>query len=139
MPSNLVEPFTFDVATEGLTVGNHQFNLRVQDNIGKWSVLSSEPFEVIEANGIAEVVWTLPIDISFTDGACILCGKSDTTRGNCQVELVTMSGVLLASSVWSAEEAQLSIPLSVPSGSVVIVTVTDVTNDKKVVRRVMKR
>ena len=139
VPSNLLEPFTFDVVTEGLTVGNHQFNLRVQDKTGKWSVISSEPFEVTETNGIVEVVWTFPIDISFTDGACILRGKNNTIRSNCQVELVAMSGVLLASSMWSADESQVSIPLSFPSGSVVIVKVTDMTSGKKVVKRVMKR
>lgn len=139
VPSNLLEPFTFDVVTEGLTVGNHQFNLRVQDKTGKWSVISSEPFEVTETNGIVEVVWTFPIDISFTDGACILRGKNNTIRSNCQVELVAMSGVLLASSMWSADESQVSIPLSFPSGSVVIMKVTDMTSGKKVVKRVMKR
>lgn len=137
--SGSTEPFTFDVATEGLPVGEHQFNLRVQDSMGRWSVLNSEPFEVTEANGIASVAWTFPIAISLKEGVCTLRSKGNGARGNCQVELVTVSGMRLASSVWSADQPQMTIPLSLPKGLVTIVKVTDATNGKQVVKRLINQ
>lgn len=138
-PTGSTEPFTLDVATDGLAAGEHQFNLRVQDNMGRWSVLSSEPFEVTEANGIADVTWTFPIAISLKNGVCTLRSKGNGARGNCQVELVTVSGMRLASSVWSADQPQMTIPLSLPKGLVTIVKVTDATNGKQVVKRLINQ
>ena len=50
LPTNFAEPFTFDVPTEGLTVGLHLFNLRAKDETGKWSMLKSEQFEVTDGD-----------------------------------------------------------------------------------------
>ena len=139
VPNDLAEPFTFDVATEGLSVGEHQFKLRAQDGTGKWSVLNREPFEVTEANGIVEVAWTFPLGIEVSEGVCRLASHDNANRGNCQVELFSASGVLLASSVWHADQSQMSIPLSMPSGHVIIVKVTDTANGRQVVKRFITR
>ncbi|MBR1667909.1 MAG: hypothetical protein IJ693_06475 [Bacteroidaceae bacterium] len=139
LPSNLAEPFTFDVKTEGLTVGDHQFNLRAQADTGKWSVVSSESFELTESDGIANVTWTFPISVKMQDGVGLLVCGDNVARGNCQIEVFSVSGVLLASTLWRASDPQLSVPLSVPSGSVLIVKVTDVDNGKQVVKRLVGR
>lgn len=135
VPSDLAESFTFDVSAEGLSIGAHQFNLRAQDSTGKWSLLSSEPFEVTEANGIVEVVWTFPISIEMSEGVCRLASHNNANRGNCQVELFSASGMMLASSVWHADQSQMFIPVSMPSGHVIIVKVADTTNGRQVVKR----
>jgi len=139
LPKDLAEPFTFDVVTEGLSTGKHHFNLRVQDGTGKWSVLNREPFEVTETNGILEVAWTFPLSIEMSEGACRLVCHNNANRGDCQVELFSASGIRLASSEWHADHSQLSIPLSMPSGHVIIVKVTDTTNGRQVVKRFATR
>ena len=139
LPNDLAEPFTFDVSTEGLSAGEHQFNLRAQDGTGKWSVLNREPFEVTEVNGIVAVAWTFPLSIEVSEGACRLACRDNATRGNCQVELFLASGIRLASSEWHADQSQISIPLSMPSGHVIIVKVTDTTNGRHVVKRLVIR
>lgn len=134
-PNSRKEPFTFDVETNGLEVGNHQFNLRAKDDKGKWSVLNSEPFEIIAVNDIAEVSWTFPISIDLSNGSLRIICDNNTVRGQCQVEVFTVSGLLIAFSVMSTENIQLTIPLYLSSGNVIIVKVRDITNGKYVVKR----
>lgn len=72
LPIRLVEPFIFDVETDVLTVGMHLFNLRAKDETGKWSVLRSVPFEVIDA---ATLINPLVIDNSIIESIFTLDGR----------------------------------------------------------------
>lgn len=72
LPIRLVEPFIFDVETDVLTVGMHLFNLRAKDETGKWSVLRSVPFEVIDA---ASLINPLVIDNSIIESIFTLDGR----------------------------------------------------------------
>ena len=59
LPTSLSEPFSFDVTTDGLTIGEHLLNVRAKDETGKWSMLKRESFEVTDAGG------------DITEGNCI--------------------------------------------------------------------
>lgn len=54
LPTSFSEPFSFDVTTDGLTIGEHLLNVRAKDETGKWSMLKREPFEVTDADDITE-------------------------------------------------------------------------------------
>lgn len=140
LPENPYEAFTLNIPTEGLQEGQHQFNIRLKDNMERWSVLSSEPFEVTELeDGISEVVWTMPIDIRVENNVCILTDKGNTGRTNCIVRLFTTSGIQVASALWNMANGRLSIPVNVAKGSIVLVEVEDLDTRSRVVKRVVSK
>ena len=55
IPADISEPFAFQVDVNELSLGFHEFYVRVKDSNGKWSVLQSTTIEVIVPTGIDNI------------------------------------------------------------------------------------
>lgn len=137
VPSQWDEPFTFDVNLDGLSVGNHQLCVRGKGQDGLWSLVSSEPFRIQEATGINDVTFTMPIDIRAEGAVCTLSGASE--RGDCRVEVFSLSGAVLASASWPVSSSRLELPVSAARGTVLVVRVTDSSHARALTRRVLMK
>ncbi len=138
LPSNLKEPFAFDVAVGSLSAGQHQLNVRAKGDDGKWSVVHSEPFRIIDggATGIVSMERMLPIGMKTTTQACTLTAESDL-KGDCQVDIVTVGGMRIASELWTKDQSQFTVPINVSRGTVLVVSINDTKNHLRVVRRLI--
>lgn len=136
VPSEWDDAFTFDVPTDGLSVGNHQLSVRGLTQAGVWSVISSEPFDVSESTGISVVTLTMPLGISASGSSCTVSGSA-SDRGDCLVEVFGVSGAKLASASWPASAASQTLPVSASRGTVLVVKVTDTQNGRTVVKRIV--
>lgn len=140
LPTDLSEPFAFEVSVEGLKEGSHQFSVRAKDENGNWSVLRSEPFTITPGEGIVEVTWDFTIDMHLSNGNLTLEDKTGGNRGNCVVELYTASGMTLTVQDWQNDAQSLSISLGALSkGGVIIVKMTDLDRNKTVLRRLLMK
>lgn len=126
----------FDVSLGDISLGNHELCVRAQDRFGKWSLVSVEPFTVTDANGITEVAWTQQIGVEISEGQCNLV-RQDTSDSDCTVQIVTVSGLIVAEADWAAGSTNLTLPVTVTKGKVVLVVVTNNTNGLRTVKRVM--
>lgn len=140
LPGNLKEPFAFDIAISGLSAGQHQLNVRAAGDNGLWSLVHSEPFTVVDDGhtGIKSATRLLPVSISATKQACILTAE-EGLKADCQVDVVSVSGVRVASQVWPTGQSSLTIPLNVASGTVLIVNVSDRKNQLRIVQRMIAK
>lgn len=130
LPEGSIDEITFDADMAGLSAGNHQFNLRVADGDGRWGIVSSEPFTVIAADGIARVEWDMPLDCSLKNGICTV--KADS-HGDCRIQVYGMDGRLLAQTGWPAGMATVS--LDIHGRTPVIVKVSDKKTGRHVTRK----
>lgn len=140
LPSNLKEPFAFDVAVGSLSEGQHQLNVRAKDDDGKWSVVHSEPFRIIDGGGtgIVSMERMLPIGMMATTRACTLTAESGL-KGDCQVDIVTVGGMRIASELWTKDQSQFTVSINVSRGTVLIVSINDAKNHLRVVRRLIAK
>lgn len=127
----------FNVNMDELPVGNHQLCVRAKDNLGKWSVLSQEPFSIIYADGVNEIVWNQRINVECIHGRCRI-SREDASE-LCKVELHTISGQLIGESEWSEGESSLEFNSSIHKGEVIIVSVYNPSKKIKTVKRVLAR
>ncbi len=118
VPSNTSEPFAFDVDVDALAVGNHQLNVRVRDDEGRWSLVSSRPFILSSATSIE---WTMPVSLRVEGSHVVLAGQSRSAAW--QVEVFTLAGLRLHSCVWPVAQARLE--LDIPPHTAVIVRAKD--------------
>ena len=102
-------PFVFDVPTDGLYLGNHLLNVRARDSKDRWTVLSIEPFSVVEkGTGVRTLVSDFAFAIAAEGGRCRMTSLGDNSRHGCRVEVADVSGQLLATAEWPSTTPQLS-------------------------------
>lgn len=128
------------IATTGLTYGSHQLSVRAMDDKGRWSLLSSEPFRIIDggATGIVTMQRELPVSMVATTQACILKAEGEL-MGDCQVDITTVGGVRIASEMWTKKQSALTVPINVSRGTVLIVSINDRKNHLHAVHRIIVR
>ena len=140
LPQSLNEAFAFEVALDDLSLGKHQLNVRAKSDDGQWSVIYGEPFLIVDGSdtGVRSVERILPISISATRQTCILTADNGL-QSDCTFNVVTLDGMNVAVGIWPADHPSLTIPISVSTGTVLIVTVNDLENHYRVVRRIIAR
>ena len=128
----------FDINTNTLTEGNHTLSVRVKSTDGRWSLLSTEPFSITnEQNGISTITFTMPLHMSLTNHVLTIEATGESQKGNYQVELFDVSGRRLASALWPATQQTFTLPVNTPQ--TVLVKVTDLQNNKQIVKHMMAR
>lgn len=136
--NNATPQFTFDIPTDGLSEGRHQLCVRIKGSDGKWSVASSELFEVTRSgSGIMEIKMTLQLGIAASDGVVSIKETTDCQRGDCRVDIFSISGSKVASASWTADSPDIDIPASATAGNIIIVKVYDMQNNCSVVKRIL--
>lgn len=129
---------SFDISTDELTIGDHTLNVRVRSTDGVWSLVSSEPFQVVEdEDGITAIKFDMPFRMSLNENSFTIEASAGSERGDCQVELYDVAGKQLASAVWS--KSLNSLTLKFTPTKTVIVKVTDLCTRKKLTKRLMAR
>lgn len=128
VPADSSQPIAFDIDVKELSLGNHQFNVRACDADGRWSLLSSRPFSITSATGLA---WTMPLSIRAEGSALILAAGARTA--DWQVEVVTLAGIRLHSCPWPAAQERLALRL--PLHTSVIVRVNDPASGRMTLRK----
>ena len=137
IPTKWNETFSFDVDISGLTTGNHYINVRGQDHNGNWSVVSREPFTIHnDGSGVVSLTANMDMDIKARDGIITVSGVADGKRGDCLVEVFGLGGETIAAAEWSAASSQIVLNAT---GTAMIIKVTDRTNGKQLVRRIIMR
>lgn len=126
----------FNVDMDTVSVGDHTLCVRAKDAFGNWSPLSIDPFTVEEADGISNVTWSQPIAVSYASGICRLTRGSEVATA-CSVRVVATDGTVITKAQWHAGDTSLDIPLSVVSGSILLVDVTSMENGLRTVKRVL--
>ena len=135
LPGENATEFTFDLDISHLALGQHQLCVRSSDSENHWSMLRIQPFEIVdEGMGIQTMVWNLQVGMSATTTEC--CLNSNSERGNCHVEVVNAAGMRLAATEWPAAGQQVTLPISAHRGEVVIIRVTDIDNNRTVLRKI---
>ncbi|GEM_PF-2144341 len=130
--------FVFDIPTDELPAGEHQFNLRARFPDGTWTLTRSEPFTITKnGTGVAQIEWLLPVSIQTTNTSCVLTSRS--SKGDCRVELFSTQGILLASAQWKADDSQITLPLHNPKGQILLVQVTELQSGRRTTRRIVCR
>lgn len=130
--------FAFDVSTDELSEGRHQLCVRTKGSDGKWSVASSEPFEITRSgSGITAIKMTFQIGITASDGVVSIKELADSPRGNCRVEIFSINGGRIASASWAAGTPSTDIPVGTAAGNIIIVKVYDTQNNRSVVKRIL--
>jgi len=129
---------SFDINTNTLTEGNHTLSVRVKSTEGRWSLLSTEPFCITNGeDGINTITFTMPLHMSLTNNVLTIESTRESQKGNCQVELFDVSGRPLASAFWPAMQQTFTLRVNSPLS--VFVKVTDLQNNKQIVKHVMTR
>lgn len=123
VPADSSQPFAFDIDVKELLLGDHQLNVRACTADGRWSLLSSRPFTITSATGLA---WTMPLSIRAEGSALILAAGARTA--DWYVEVFTLSGVRLHSCPWPAAQERLTLRL--PPHTAVVVKATDLQSGR---------
>ena len=126
----------FNVDLEGVGVGDHYLCVRAMDALGQWSTVSKEPFSITVADGIENVTWTQPVAVNFSAGKCIL-NRESVSDAVCNVQIVSLNGQVLASAKWEPNTTSMTIPVSAPEGSLLIVSVVNEASGLRTAKRVM--
>lgn len=126
----------FNVDLEGVGVGDHYLCVRAMDALGQWSTVSKEPFSITVADGIENVTWTQPVAVKFSAGKCIL-NRESVSDAVCNVQIVSLNGQVLASAKWEPNTTSITIPVSAPEGSLLIVSVVNEASGLRTAKRVM--
>lgn len=129
---------SFDVQINTLAEGNHTLSVRVKSTDGRWSLLSTEPFSIINGqNGISTITFTMPLRMSLTDRVLTIEAPEDSRKGNCNVELFDVSGRRLAIGLWPANQQIFTQQVNVVG--TLVVKVTDQQSKKQIVKLMMAR
>ena len=130
----------FEVDVRGLTAGQHQLNVRTRDELGRWSLLSSESFTLTkDQTGITEVVADFAFQIDLGRTLCTVSSQGNNTRNDCRVEIIDAAGRSVAKAEWPVQTAQLSLPVGVQPGSVLIVKIQDVKDGRTLTKRLLMK
>ncbi len=129
------ENATFSINTDTLTIGAHQLNVRIKDCYGLWSILSSEPFEITEADGVERIEFTMPISISASDGTCVL-QSNRLSSGDYHITIVSIDGRTLASTSWNSDSNICEISIGVRNQPIFVVVEND---NNRLVKRIMSK
>lgn len=123
----------FTIDTDALSLGNHQLNVRIKDCYGKWSVLSSEPFEIIDAGGVESVEFTMPIKIYAENGTCVL-RNDNLIDSDSHVTIVAVDGRTIASTIWNSSCNTCEINIGITNQPIFVIIEQD---GNRLVKRIM--
>ena len=132
------QELAFDVDLSDMAVGDHYLYVRAVDALGQWSTVSQEPFTIVDANGIAEVTWTQQVGVSYSEGECHISRAAEAVDP-CRVLIATVGGQVVAEAEWAASDTEISVPVSVSNGTVLIVSVTNKETGLRTVKRVLAK
>lgn len=140
LPADKLSEFTFEADASQLAVGDHHLNVRARDLKGRWTLVSSEPFTVTKTDTGVQILSTdFAFAVSAASGQCRLTPVGANSRNDCLVEVVDVAGLTLAKANWPAEVPELSLPVAAGKGAVLIVRVSDVTNGRQLLRRILMK
>ena len=129
-----------EIAIDGLAAGLHTLHVRSLDSRGQWSVESSDPFSIIiHDTGIREVVADFGFDVNVTASCCAITARSGNTRNDCQVVLFDAAGRQLTSAPWPSSAGELTVPVVIRPGSALLISVLDLQDNRRFVRRVIMK
>ena len=126
---------SFDISTDELAVGEHTLSVRAKGLNGRWSVISSEPFCIDNADGIRTVTFDMPFRMSLNSRSFTI--NATTEKNDCQVELYDVSGKKLASAIWPKSKSSLT--LNINPAAMVVVKVTDLDTKKQLIKQIKSR
>lgn len=125
--------FTIDIDT--LSLGDHQLNVRIKDCYGKWGLLSSEPFEIVESGGIENAIFTMPISITASNGKCVLQSNGHTWE-DYRITIISIDGRTIATSSWNSDSNSCEISIGVRDQPIFVVVEND---NNRLVKRIMAK
>ncbi len=128
---------SFDISTDELIVGEHTLSVRAKGLDGRWSVISSEPFHIDNADGIRKVTFDMPFRMSLNRSSFTINATAGSDKNDCRVELFDVSGKKLASAIWPKSKSSLTLNVN-PTGTLVV-KVTDLDNKKQLVKQIKSR
>jgi hypothetical protein len=127
-----------DLVVDGLTEGHHQLYVRAIDAEGKMTEVSSEPLTVIaNAMGVKEVKLDFAFDIRLSSSRCLITPYDNVNRNDCLVEIYDTAGRIMAKTLWQSADSQLSLPVGVRQGTVLIVKIHDMKDGRLLTRRII--
>lgn len=138
IPDDYSDVLSFDVPTNDLPDGRHQFNVRAKGLDDLWSLVKSEPFTIETNNGITSVTWSFPITVNAEGGMITLVSDSERSTAGSRVSIYSLSGKKVFSAVWSATAKEFAAPLPPNSGSSFLVEVSDVHLGRVVEKIIVK-
>ncbi len=136
LPSSFENDIAFEVQTNEISVGNHQFSVRICDETGKWSVVKSQPFQVVTEDGVLSVKWLMNVAVQAKEGTVVLTDASSSRNEDCVVELFSLSGQSLGAHDWPLDQNHLTIPVAAHH-RMLVVKVTERKSQLQVVQRLM--
>lgn len=125
----------FSVKTDGLTIGSHQLNVRIKDCYGEWGLLSSEPFEITEVDGVEKIEFSMPINITVSKGTCVLQSDNLITT-DYKVRIISLDGRTLSSTIWNSYSNICEINIGVINQPIIVIVEND---NHRLVKRVMAK
>lgn len=131
---------SFEVDVQGLAAGQHQLNVRTKDDLGRWSLVSSEPFTLTKnQTGIKEVVADFAFQIGLSRSLCTVTPAGSNSRNDCRIEIFDATGRSVAKATWSAATPQITLPVGAQPGTVLIVKIQDVKDGRQMTRRFLMK
>lgn len=125
----------FYVKTDNLSIGSYQLNVRIKDCYGKWGLLSSEPFEITEVDGVEKIEFSMPINITVSKGTCVL--QSDNLiMTDYKVRIISLDGRTLSSTIWNSYSNICEINIGVINQPIIVIVEND---NHRLVKRVMAK
>ena len=121
----------FDVDIDGLALGEHQLSVRVRDDAGRWSLVNSSPFSIGNDTGI---VLAMPVSFRAEENGLVLAGGNRSSEW--QVEVFTLSGIVLHSCPWPTTVERLALRL--PPHTSVVIKITDPASGRMTLRKIVR-
>jgi hypothetical protein len=84
------------------------------------------------------VTWTQQVGVSYSEGECHISRAAETVAP-CRVLIATVGGQVVAEVEWAASDTEISVPVSVSNGTVLIVSVTNKETGLRAVKRVLAK
>lgn len=131
LPEDASQPMAFDVDIDGLALGEHQLSVRVRDDAGRWSLVNSSPFSIGSDTGI---VLAMPVSFRAEENGLVLAGGNRSSEW--QVEVFTLSGIVLHSCPWPATVERMALRL--PPHTSVVIKITDPASGRMTLRKIVR-
>lgn len=131
LPEDASQPMAFDVDIDGLALGEHQLSVRVRDDAGRWSLVNSSPFSIGSDTGI---VLAMPVSFRAEENGLVLAGGNRSSEW--QVEVFTLSGIVLHSCPWPATVERMALRL--PQHTSVVIKITDPASGRMTLRKIVR-
>lgn len=125
----------FYVKTDDLSIGSHQLNVRIKDCYGKWGLLSSEPFEITEVDGIENIEFTMPINVIASNGTCVLW-SDNTITNDYNVMVLSIDGRMLSSVIWGSGSNTCELNIGVSNQPIFVVVKNE---NQRLIKRIMAK